>query len=131
MRASVSAKLMPVARTFTRTCPPRGRSGAGRSRTSSTSGGPCLVMTTARIAWPAYALQTDRAPVHEAVAGDDLLDHLAGHRGVGGDGHGGQPALRTLLLVGQAAHRGRDDVDAVVAEHRPHPADHAGYVGVA
>src|SRR3954447_5767891 len=44
-----SAKFSPAAATSTRTCPAPS-AGSGRSWTCRTSGGPCLVMTTARMA---------------------------------------------------------------------------------
>src|SRR5712692_9453620 len=148
---------MPAAATSIVTWPPSGRSGAGRSCTWSTSGGPCLVITTACIrgrAYPNEARVTDARPrvpperptavaaaaspserhgaaVHEAVAGDDLVHHVLWHGPVARDGHRGQRPVVLRRAVGLAAHGRRDDVDAVLAEGGPDAADHARHVGVA
>ena len=50
-RARWSAKFTPAARTEIRTWPAEGGGGSGRSCSLSTDGGPCLVMTTARIGY--------------------------------------------------------------------------------
>src|SRR5450759_5188942 len=132
MRAMTSAKLIPDAATSIRTWP-GSISGSGRSCTSSTPGPPCLVITTARIAGePNRSAEIHRPAVDEALGGDDLLDHLAGHRGVGGHDHRRQPpVLPVLASVGRVADRRGGDVDAVRAEDRPHAPDHPRQVLIA
>src|SRR5436190_23877402 len=115
---------MPAAATSIATWPPSGRSGAGRSCTCSTSGGPCLVITTARI----HGEPTPRDPwagsqmhgrvwserhgttVDEAVASDDLVHHLLRHPPIARDGHRGQRSVVLRGAVGLSAHGRRDDV---------------------
>src|SRR5919202_805496 len=126
MRASRSAKLIPAARTRTRTSPAPGR-GSGRSSTFSTSGAPCSVITSARMARGPY-LDADRAAGDEAVAVDDRVDHVLGHGRLGGHEHhrlegslGAAP-----FVVRPQSDGGRDHVDAGLAEGRPDAAEHAG-----
>src|SRR5690348_9632615 len=93
MRASVSAKLIPEALTAIRISPgPTG--GSGRSWTSSTSGGPCLLMATALMRGPylyqpgqvgmmASCSEVHRATGLKPVEAQDLLEQLLRHGGVG------------------------------------------------
>src|SRR5215213_1028473 len=130
IRAIVSAKLIPAARTATRTSPgPTG--GSGRSCTFSTSGGPTSVSTTARTGPTlspragARGLEVDRAPGVEAVELEDLLEQLVRHGRVGGQ-------RQHRLVPGRLrADRGRTDVDTVGPEDRPDAPDHARLVLVA
>src|SRR5438270_12820168 len=124
MRAIMSAKLTPAAATPMRTSPAPVL-GSARASTRRTSGPPCLVMTTtctatqpnrpsARGACRPPARR--RSEAHgatrlEPVRGDDLLDHLWGHRVASGQHHH-RPAVVAVLL-GAVAHRRRLDVDPV------------------
>src|SRR5581483_6394830 len=135
-RAMVSAKLMPAALTEIRTSP-RPTGGSGSSRTSSTSGGPYLGITTARIALtllrrarPARLVRAARSEVDgaarvKAVELEDLLEELVWHRRIG------RQRQDRVLTGGLRSDGGGADVHAVGAEDRPDAADHARLVLVA
>src|SRR5206468_1199176 len=117
---------MPAALTAIRTSSgPTG--GSGRSCTCNTSGPPFPVCTSA-FTGSAYLsgceLQIYGPAYREAIQLEDLLDRLAANVGVGGQRH-----HRTLAVL-LGADCGGDDVDALLAEHRADPADHARPVGV-
>src|SRR5215207_9507411 len=61
----------------------------------------------------------------EPVELEDPLDRRRVDRGVGGQCH------HRRLPIGLRADRRRDDVDALLAEDRAHPADHPGLIRVA
>src|ERR1700722_2219675 len=136
MRAITSAKLMPAAATAIRTSPGPSE-GSGCSWTSRTPGPPCLVMTTAFIAVGRLlgSAELHGPAVDETLGGDDLLDDVLVHLGVGRDDHRGQaPVLAAVCPgwgIGGVPDGGGGDVDAVLAEDRADAADHPGQVLVA
>src|SRR5204862_439226 len=127
IRAIVSAKLIPAARTAIRISPAP-TVGSGRSCTRSTSGGPTLVSTTARMAPPypgSAGLEVHRTARVKTVELEDLLEELVRHGSVGRQRQH-RLAARRLRSDGR-----RTDVHSVGAEDRPDPADHARLILVA
>src|SRR6202046_140579 len=140
MRAITSAKLIPQAATSMRT-QPGSNSGSGRSTTLKTSGPPCLVISTVRIAVSLPGRELGRSAEHDspagdkALGGDDLIDNGSRHWHVGGHDHRGQALIRCRLCpewgIGRMAYGSRGDVDAVRTEDVADAPDHARQVGVA
>src|SRR5436190_16511428 len=127
IRAIVSAKLIPAARTAIRISPAP-TVGSGRSCTRSTSGGPTLASTTARLAPPypgTAGLEVHRTARVKTVELEDLLEELVRHGSVGRQRQH-RLAARRLRSDGR-----RTDVHSVGAEDRPDPADHARLILVA